>query len=157
MTHPAIQRYRDELADGVPRERALVRTMVTAGRTVVFSATTVALYVASPSSRRNPISPITAPGASSTNLSRPSLGVSRHTAALPAAIQWIARAGSPWRTTAWPSSWACRVQRRASAVASSLDSPQLPARSAASPASALASACGRRPATGIEESDIARY
>ena len=38
-----ISRYRDELADGVPRERALVRTMVTAGRTVVFSATTVAL------------------------------------------------------------------------------------------------------------------
>ncbi|MGK2865680.1 MAG: MMPL family transporter [Mycobacterium sp.] len=38
-----ISRYRDELADGVPRERALVRTMATAGRTVVFSATTVAL------------------------------------------------------------------------------------------------------------------
>ncbi|GAA2536723.1 MMPL family transporter [Mycolicibacterium diernhoferi] len=38
-----ISRYRDELADGVPRERALIRTMATAGRTVVFSATTVAL------------------------------------------------------------------------------------------------------------------
>ncbi|WNG80767.1 MMPL family transporter [Mycobacterium sp. ITM-2016-00316] len=38
-----ISRYRDELADGVPRDRALVRTMATAGRTVVFSATTVAL------------------------------------------------------------------------------------------------------------------
>ena len=38
-----ISRYRDELADGVPRDRALVRTMSTAGRTVLFSATTVAL------------------------------------------------------------------------------------------------------------------
>lgn len=38
-----ISRYRDELADGATRENALVRTMVTAGRTVVFSATTVAL------------------------------------------------------------------------------------------------------------------
>ncbi|MGK2865702.1 MAG: MMPL family transporter [Mycobacterium sp.] len=38
-----ISRYRDELADGAIREDALVRTMVTAGRTVVFSATTVAL------------------------------------------------------------------------------------------------------------------
>ncbi|MCF6387084.1 MMPL family transporter [Mycobacterium sp. MBM] len=38
-----ISRYRDELADGVPRERALIRTMATAGRTVLFSATTVAL------------------------------------------------------------------------------------------------------------------
>ena len=38
-----ISRYRDELADGASREDALVRTMVTAGRTVVFSATTVAL------------------------------------------------------------------------------------------------------------------
>ena len=38
-----ISRYRDELADGATREDALVRTMVTAGRTVVFSATTVAL------------------------------------------------------------------------------------------------------------------
>src|ERR1700754_2899028 len=36
-----ISRYRDEIADGVPREKALVRTMSTAGRTVLFSATTV--------------------------------------------------------------------------------------------------------------------
>lgn len=41
-----ISRYRDELADGVPRDRALIRTMATAGRTVVFSATTVALSMA---------------------------------------------------------------------------------------------------------------
>ncbi len=41
-----ISRYRDELADGVPRDRALVRTMSTAGRTVLFSATTVALSMA---------------------------------------------------------------------------------------------------------------
>ncbi len=38
-----ISRYRDELAEGVPRDRALARTMSTAGRTVLFSATTVAL------------------------------------------------------------------------------------------------------------------
>ncbi len=38
-----ISRYRDELADGAGHEDALVRMMVTAGRTVVFSATTVAL------------------------------------------------------------------------------------------------------------------
>ncbi|MGB2922693.1 MAG: MMPL family transporter [Mycobacterium sp.] len=44
-----ISRYRDELADvggvvgSADRERALVRTMVTAGRTVLFSAMTVAL------------------------------------------------------------------------------------------------------------------
>ncbi len=38
-----ISRYRDEFADGADRERALVRTMVTAGRTVLFSALTVAL------------------------------------------------------------------------------------------------------------------
>ncbi|MDZ4236073.1 MAG: MMPL family transporter, partial [Dietzia sp.] len=38
-----VSRYRDELADGADRERALVRTMVTAGRTVLFSAMTVAL------------------------------------------------------------------------------------------------------------------
>lgn len=38
-----ISRYRDELADGATREDALVRMMMTAGRTVVFSATTVAL------------------------------------------------------------------------------------------------------------------
>lgn len=38
-----VSRYRDELADGVDPDRALVRTMVTAGRTVLFSAMTVAL------------------------------------------------------------------------------------------------------------------
>ncbi len=38
-----ISRYRDELADGVAPDEALVRTMSTAGRTVLFSATTVAL------------------------------------------------------------------------------------------------------------------
>ena len=38
-----ISRFRDELADGADRERALVRTMATAGRTVLFSAMTVAL------------------------------------------------------------------------------------------------------------------
>lgn len=38
-----ISRYRDELADGADAEHALVRTMCTAGRTVLFSATTVAL------------------------------------------------------------------------------------------------------------------
>ena len=38
-----ISRYRDELADGADRDRALVRTMATAGRTVLFSALTVAL------------------------------------------------------------------------------------------------------------------
>jgi putative drug exporter of the RND superfamily len=41
-----LSRYRDEIADGVPRDRALVRTMSTAGRTVLFSATTVALSMA---------------------------------------------------------------------------------------------------------------
>ena len=41
-----ISRYRDELADGASREDAIVRTMTTAGRTVLFSATTVALSVA---------------------------------------------------------------------------------------------------------------
>jgi putative drug exporter of the RND superfamily len=41
-----ISRFRDELADGATREDALVRTMESAGRTVVFSATTVALAVA---------------------------------------------------------------------------------------------------------------
>ena len=41
-----ISRYRDELADGADPNRALVRTMVTAGRTVLFSATTVALSMA---------------------------------------------------------------------------------------------------------------
>ena len=38
-----VSRYRDELADGADRDRALVRTMATAGRTVLFSAMTVAL------------------------------------------------------------------------------------------------------------------
>ena len=41
-----ISRYRDELADGAGRDEALMRTMVTAGRTVAFSATTVALSMA---------------------------------------------------------------------------------------------------------------
>lgn len=38
-----ISRYRDEIADGAEPESALVRTMATAGRTVLFSAMTVAL------------------------------------------------------------------------------------------------------------------
>ncbi len=38
-----ISRYRDELAGGAGREGALIRTMATAGRTVLFSAMTVAL------------------------------------------------------------------------------------------------------------------
>src|SRR6202012_4482499 len=38
-----FSRYRDELAEGRDRDQALVRTMVTAGRTVLFSAVTVAL------------------------------------------------------------------------------------------------------------------
>ncbi|OBI71188.1 MMPL family transporter [Mycobacterium sp. E740] len=38
-----ISRYRDEIADGADRDRALQRTMATAGRTVLFSALTVAL------------------------------------------------------------------------------------------------------------------
>ncbi len=41
-----ISRYRDELADGAARDAALIRTMATAGRTVLFSATTVALSMA---------------------------------------------------------------------------------------------------------------
>jgi len=41
-----ISRYRDELADGAPRDEALMRTMGTAGRTVLFSATIVALSMA---------------------------------------------------------------------------------------------------------------
>jgi putative drug exporter of the RND superfamily len=41
-----ISRYRDELADNVDPNTALVRTMTTAGRTVLFSATTVALSMA---------------------------------------------------------------------------------------------------------------
>ena len=38
-----VSRYRDELADGRERDEALIRTMATAGRTVLFSAMTVAL------------------------------------------------------------------------------------------------------------------
>jgi len=41
-----ISRYRDELTDGVSRDAALVQTMATAGRTVVFSAAIVALSMA---------------------------------------------------------------------------------------------------------------
>ncbi|MDY6999654.1 MAG: MMPL family transporter [Actinomycetota bacterium] len=41
-----VSRYRDELAAGAAPEKALVRTMTTAGRTVIFSATTVALSMA---------------------------------------------------------------------------------------------------------------
>jgi uncharacterized membrane protein YdfJ with MMPL/SSD domain len=41
-----ISRYRDELAGGSGRDEALIRTMTTAGRTVLFSATTVALSMA---------------------------------------------------------------------------------------------------------------
>jgi RND superfamily putative drug exporter len=41
-----ISRYRDELADGVEPDQALIRTMATAGRTVLFSAVTVALSMA---------------------------------------------------------------------------------------------------------------
>ena len=38
-----VSRYRDELAAGTGRDEALIRTMATAGRTVLFSALTVAL------------------------------------------------------------------------------------------------------------------
>ncbi|WP_297795649.1 MMPL family transporter [Mycobacterium sp.] len=38
-----VSRYRDELAEGHDRDEALVRTMATSGRTVLFSAVTVAL------------------------------------------------------------------------------------------------------------------
>ena len=41
-----ISRFRDELGAGADREQALLRTMATAGRTVVFSAVTVALAMA---------------------------------------------------------------------------------------------------------------
>ena len=41
-----ISRFRDELAGGASRDDALVHTMATAGRTVLFSATTVALSMA---------------------------------------------------------------------------------------------------------------
>jgi putative drug exporter of the RND superfamily len=38
-----VSRYRDELAEGSGRNEALIRTMATSGRTVLFSAVTVAL------------------------------------------------------------------------------------------------------------------
>ena len=41
-----VSRYRDELAEGAGREQALVTTMRTAGRTVLFSAVIVALCMA---------------------------------------------------------------------------------------------------------------
>ncbi len=41
-----ISRFRDEIAGGASRDDALVNTMMTAGRTVLFSATTVALSMA---------------------------------------------------------------------------------------------------------------
>jgi putative drug exporter of the RND superfamily len=41
-----ISRYRDELAEGADRDDALIQTMATAGRTVLFSATIVALSMA---------------------------------------------------------------------------------------------------------------
>lgn len=41
-----ISRFRDEVGDGVDRDTALFRMIVTAGHTVVFSATTVALSMA---------------------------------------------------------------------------------------------------------------
>ena len=41
-----VSRYRDEIARGAGRDEALTQTMRTAGRTVVFSATTVALSLA---------------------------------------------------------------------------------------------------------------
>ena len=41
-----ISRYRDELAEGASREQAVTTTLLTAGRTVLFSAVTVALSMA---------------------------------------------------------------------------------------------------------------
>ena len=41
-----VSRFRDEIADGAERDDALVRTMSTAGRTVLFSALTVSLSMA---------------------------------------------------------------------------------------------------------------
>ncbi|MGA7053321.1 MAG: MMPL family transporter, partial [Mycobacterium sp.] len=41
-----VSRYRDEISQGAQRDQALIRTMRTAGRTVLFSATTVALSMA---------------------------------------------------------------------------------------------------------------
>ncbi|KAA1249624.1 MMPL family transporter [Mycobacterium simiae] len=40
-------RFRDEVADGVDRAEALIRTMATAGRTVLFSAVPVGLSMVS--------------------------------------------------------------------------------------------------------------
>ncbi len=42
-----FSRYRDELAEGSDRDQALIRTMATSGRTVLFSAVTVALSMSS--------------------------------------------------------------------------------------------------------------
>jgi putative drug exporter of the RND superfamily len=44
-----LSRYRDELAEGGDRNQALIRTMATSGRTVLFSAVTVALSMAATS------------------------------------------------------------------------------------------------------------
>ncbi|WP_431961088.1 MMPL family transporter [Mycobacterium sp. smrl_JER01] len=41
-----VSRFRDEIAAGAARDRALITTMTTAGRTVLFSALTVALSMA---------------------------------------------------------------------------------------------------------------
>ncbi|BBX48762.1 MMPL family transporter [Mycobacterium cookii] len=41
-----VSRYRDEIAEGAELDQALIQTMQTAGRTVMFSATTVALSIA---------------------------------------------------------------------------------------------------------------
>jgi len=41
-----ISRFRDEMADGAERNAALIRTMATAGQTVLFSAVTVAISMA---------------------------------------------------------------------------------------------------------------
>jgi RND superfamily putative drug exporter len=41
-----LSRYRDELAEGTAPSEALIKTMATAGRTVLFSATTIALSMA---------------------------------------------------------------------------------------------------------------
>jgi putative drug exporter of the RND superfamily len=41
-----VSRFRDELSGGAGRDEALVRTMATTGRTVLFSAITVALSMA---------------------------------------------------------------------------------------------------------------
>ena len=41
-----VSRFRDEIADGAGRDEALLRTMATAGRTVLFSALTVSLAMA---------------------------------------------------------------------------------------------------------------